>query len=309
MDEYIKKYLKEKNITSKHSAVSIKNNLRRVEKIIDKPFDKWQIKDFENSEKLLDDFTEKYQLNSVIVSISALKSWLIEKDAKEKLVNEYMEILKELIGEKENHVNKQELTSEEKELGEDFDWEKLQEKSKKYIEANIGKAKGNRLRDLLILSLFSLQPPARLGNYLDMEIRQGKGSKLPDSKNYLMVSGNDYKFIFNKYKTAKHLGKVELKVESSLMKDLLAKYIKERKAQDGKNPDLLDITTSQMSAVLRNVTKKFLPTGITLNPFRHSFATWFMASNPSIEEKEKITKILGQTYKPPRVEKYARRVE
>ena len=52
MDEYIKKYADKKKITSKYSLTSMKSNLRRIEKIIDKDFNKWKISDFKEDEKI-----------------------------------------------------------------------------------------------------------------------------------------------------------------------------------------------------------------------------------------------------------------
>ena len=52
MNEFIEKYSKEKNITSKYSLASMKSNLRRVEKIIDKNFDDWEVDDFKDHENI-----------------------------------------------------------------------------------------------------------------------------------------------------------------------------------------------------------------------------------------------------------------
>jgi len=304
MDEYISAYSEKRGISSKHTISSIKSNLRRVEIIIDKKFKDWKIGDFKDDEKIIDDFVDKYQLNSVIVSISAIKSWLIWNNAPQELIDDYNDIVKDLIKSKDDQVNKQEKSGIEEDLGDDFDWDVLSGKSRKFIEKNIEDANGSKLKNLLILGLFSLQPPTRIGNYLGLEYRKGDGKKLKEDRNYLTEKKNGkYKFIFNKFKTSKYLGKTELSVEDPLLEELLNKYVKTLK---GRNPILFNMNSSQISNTLKSITKRFLKTGITLNPFRHSFISNYMKEEHSIEEKTKIAKILGQTYKVPRMEKYAR---
>ena len=40
--------------------------------------------------------------------------------------------------------------------------------------------------------------------------------------------------------------------------------------------------------------------------FRRIFFTWFLSTNPSVEEKQEVLKLVGQNYKPTQAEKYAR---
>ena len=303
LKKYIEAYSKNKNITSKYSKSSLFSNLKRIETAIDKKFEDWNVSDFKNDEKIIDELSDKYQLNSVIVSISALKSWLIFNKSDEKIIKEYNEALKDMIKIKNDKVNTQEKNEIEKALGDDFDWEIIQSKSKEFIEKNIKNAKNNKLRSLLILGLFSLQPPARLGNYLNMEYRKGDGKKLNTDMNYLTLKNGKYKFIFNNYKTSKYLGKVELEVKNELLEELLTKYLK---TLEGRNPILFSMSSSQMTQILKKTTKKFFKVGITLNTFRHAFATFFMKSDPSIEEKQHIAKVIGQTYRVSRLEQYKR---
>ena len=45
------------------------------------------------------------------------------------------------------------------------------------------------------------------------------------------------------------------------------------------------------------------------NLFRHSFLSWFLSQNPTIEEKKKITRLIGQNLHASRAEKYQRHDE
>tara|TARA_R110000851_G_scaffold317415_2_gene480906 strand:+ start:742 stop:1659 length:918 start_codon:yes stop_codon:yes gene_type:complete len=303
MNEFIEKYSKEKNITSKYSLASMKSNLRRVEKIIDKNFDDWEVDDFKDHEKIIDDLTDKYQLNTVIVTLNAIKVWLIINKKPVKIIEEYGEIIKELGRLKDNTVKEQKKTDVEEELGKDFNFDNMREKIRDYVEENYESSKGTKLKDLLLVSLFSLQPPARIGNYLNMEIKQGVGSSLPKDKNYLMKNKGEYKFIFNKYKTAKHIGQVELEVKDELLKNVITKYLKNI---PGDQEELFESDQSKVTSALIRATKKIFDVGFSLNVFRHSFLTEFLGKNPSIIEKEYMAKIIGQKYEVPRMEKYSR---
>lgn len=304
MDDWLEKYSKSRKITSQYSLASMKSNLKRVEKVIKKDIKDWKIKDFENPEKILDDLVENYSLNTAIVSMSAIKSWLIEENAKASLIEEYTDYIKELTHEKESIVNQQEKTDLEKELDENFEWKNLTKKVKDYIEKNIDKnINKNDLTKLLLIGLYTLQPPARIGNYLNMEIRKGDGKKLSNDKNYLMLKDGKYKFIFNKYKTSKHLGKVELPVTDPLLTKLITKHIEDKK---GRVPIFLNLTQSQVTQFLNSISKKILGVPVSVNVFRHSFLSDFMKRNPSIKEKKEIASIVGQKYRIPRMEKYSR---
>ena len=307
MDDYIDEYAKKKSITSKHSLTTMKSNLRRVEKLIGKKIETWKESDFKDDSKIFDNLVEKYQPNSIIVTLNAIKVWLLINKSSAKIIDEYGKLIKELGQEKDNETNRQKKTAAEEDLGDDFDFEKLRSKVKSYVTEHLPEANTeSKLRQLLLVSLFSLQIPTRIGNYLGMEMRKGEGSKLENNKNYLMKTKTGWKFIFNKFKTSKYLGKVELRVEDKLLQDVLEKYIsKIPRKQDV----LFDATQSQITNNLNSITKKIFNVPFSVNLFRHSFSSWFLSTNPSIVEKEKTAKILGQVYAPSRMEKYARREE
>ena len=303
IQDYIEEYSKKKSITSTYTKKSISSNIKRVEKSIGIKFENWKESDFKNVEKVVDNLVEDYSLNSVLVSISTIKSWLMYHEASEELIKEYNNVVNDLAKEKDNLVDSQKKSKDEEDLGEDFDWKILTEKSRKFIEKNLPTKDKTKLRGLLILGLFSLQEPTRIGNYLDMEYRKMKsGESLPKDKNYLINNNGKFKFIFNTYKTSKYLGQVVLPVEDELLTKLLTDY-----SEFLKNKDIVfGQSSSNISFILKNITKHFLKTGISLNPFRHSYLTWFLKQNPSINEKQRVARIIGQKYTIPRMEKYSR---
>ena len=296
--------MEKKGHTSKETLSSNRNNLKRIERVIKKPFQDWKVKDFEDYEGFMDKLVKDFKLNTVIMTISALKAWLVSQDASSQLIEDYEDLLGEMIEEKEDRVNDQEKTDKEEQLGEYFEWPKLHQASKDYIKENLPKAEGNKLKELALLGVFSLQPPARLGNYVDMEIVEKEPSD--GDKNYLVLKdGAPDHFVFQKYKTAKYLGRTEMEITDPLLAEVLTKQI-ESQIEKGKTT-LFPGQSKTLSTVLSKVTSRFLPVGISLNPFRHSFLTYFMSQNPSINEKVRVTRLMGQKYDVPQAEKYARK--
>jgi len=306
MEEYVKKYMGDKGHSSSHTENTLLRNLKRIEKVFSTPFEKWKVSDYSNPEKVLEELSDLYKLNTVIVTISALKMWLTSKDAPAKLLDKYETELSKLIKEKEEIVYEQKKTPTEEKLGDYFRWPKLEQATKEYLRENSKDARGESLRDLTALALFTLQPPARLGNYLDMEIVNDGEDDGKD--NYLVLEdGAPDRFVFNKYKTAKYLGRTEMKIHSNLLADILTDYLEQLAEKESPDGILFPgWKSTDLSNALKRTTKKYLPVGITLNPLRHSYLSHFLSQNPSINDKKKIANLMGQTYDVPRAEKYAR---
>jgi len=295
----------------------MESSLKRLGKVLDKDIDKIKISDLEDVEGIMDILTEKFSLNTVIQTILAIK--LILKNVKtkkaEKLVEKYHEILNELINERNSNIEKQEKTQSEQDLGDNFEWTKIKELFLDYVkEQDLESLSFSKLRALLMMGLFVLQPPTRLGNYLNMEVRAKPLKNIKKDKNYLFF-GEDPKFVFQDYKTAKILGKIELPIKSKVLMDLIMAYLNKHPQHKTKNhkphefltrEDGTPISQSSFTQTLKGITKKVLGTAISVNTLRHAFLTWFYNQSPSLKEKQKIANLVGQTYKISRMEKYKR---
>jgi hypothetical protein len=69
------------------------------------------------------------------------------------------------------------------------------------------------------------------------------------------------------------------------------------------------MTQSNFTQAQESVSTELLGKKLSTNDFRHIFLSWFLSTNPTIEEKEKIAHVIGQKYKPSRMELYQRRNE
>ena len=79
--------------------------------------------------------------------------------------------------------------------------------------------------DYLILSLYTLIPPRRNLDYMEMFICKNAGTD--EEKNYLEVNmkNEPYKLVFNKFKTSKSAGSQEVTVPDEL-KRIINIYLK-----------------------------------------------------------------------------------
>ena len=316
MDEIIEDYIKNNGSKSSSTKQTLLTGLKRLEKILEKSFDKIRISDFKNPEKIIDKLTDMYSLNTTIGTILSINRFLLFKKAGVKLIGQYREILNELIQERNKGQGKQEFKEGEKENWMDYEDLKnqVEEKADDYLD---NKKSFSDFRNFLILSLFTLIPPARVGNYLNMIKKNGdtmkqKSSSLNKKFNYIVKKDGKYSLVFNQYKTAKILGKVIYDIENEILTDLLNKYFEDYNKDEKNKYFMINVSGKPMTQTnftnsQSSITKKLFKKKITNNMFRRIFFTYFLSTNPSVEEKQRILRISGQNYKVSQVEKYDRK--
>lgn len=313
IDKLVNEYISKNGSSSKSTRVTAKNGFKRIEKILDMPIGEVKEEDLADSSEILDLLLDKYSNNTTIQTLLFIKFLLRELDAPEKLIEEYHEYLLELVADRNAQENSQKKNPAEEALGEDFDYEKMREKFLKEVADMPSNPSFSMARSMLMLGLFLLQPPTRIGNYLDMIIRK-PGQRLKKDTNYLIVGPDEnYKFVFQNYKTAKNLGKIELPVKNDTLKKLITTYLekhpdykKNKISEFIVNPNGGSVSQSNFTQILKSITNKIYGVPGSTNLFRHSFLTWFLSQNPTIDEKKKITRLIGQNLHASRAEKYQR---
>ena len=317
MEEIIEEYMQSNGSTSKSTRSTITQGFKRLEKILKKDFSKIKVKDFANPESVVDKITELYSLNTTIGTILTINRFLEFKKSNETLIQSYKDILNELIQERNGGQSSQEFKEGEEENWIEYEDLKKQvlEKAKEYLNK---KKSFTDFRNFLILSFFTLIPPARVGNYLDMvkkdsSIMKQKIDSLPKKFNYIVKTADTYTLIFNQYKTSKILGKVKYEIQDETLNKLIDKYF-DQYNNDSKNKYfMINVSGKPMSQTgftnaQASITKKLFQKKLTNNMFRRIFFTYFLSTNPSVEEKQRVLRISGQNYKVSQVEKYDRKV-
>ena len=316
MEKIIQEYLESNNSKSKSTKSTITQGLKRLEKILGKDFDDIKISDFKNVTEILDKITDMYSLNTTISTILAINRFLSSKKASENLILQYREVLNELIQQRNGDLGKQKFKEGEEENW--IDYHELKKQVEKLSNDYLTKKKSfTEYRNFLILSLFTLIPPARVGNYLDMvkkddSIMKQKIDSLPKKFNYIVKTGDTYTLIFNQYKTSKVLGKVKYEIKDKILISLIDKYLKDYNNNPKNKFFMINVsgkpmTQTNFTNAQSSITKKLFKKNITNNQFRRIFFTHFLSHNPTVEEKQEVLKISGQNYKPSQVEKYDRK--
>ena len=317
MDAFLEYYKDNNGTSSKHTLTAMRGNLKRISKILDKNIEELNASDFKNVDSIVEEIIDTYSISTSISTILAIISFLKFKDASENIIEDYKDLLNELIQERNKDNNNQELKGEELENW--IEYPELKSKVEKEAQEFLSKKKSfSSYRNFLLMSLLTLQPPTRLGNYLEMVYKnkdnlKNGGRGLMKTKNYILYNNNQenpkYTFIFNKYKTAKTLGQITHEVESDTLNKLLHKWFTDynlKKKNFLVNSNGALTTQTGITNGLESISKKLFNKKLTGNSFRHIFITHFLAQNPSIKEKQETLKLVGQNYKPTQAEKYAR---
>jgi len=323
--EFFKNENPDKSIST---YTTMKYNIIRLQKITNTDIDDLTIDDFVPISSIMDE-VEKYALNTQIQTIMGIKLFLRFKEADTSLITEYNDILKELCNSCKEAIEKNEMTDNEKKNW--IDYPILKQNFKNYFkEIFLESLKNesssgsdyiyyNHVRNILLLSLYILLPPTRIGNYQYMKIREKKkrdAKSLAKSYNYLMDNlDGSYELVFNKYKTSKYIGQISHNIEKdSLLSQILQIYILRRAqfvnrldntaflvAKDKKAMSQTNITDT-----LKYISRKVIGKSISCNLFRHIYISDFSTLNKSIEEKKKVCNFIGQTYEPNMFDKYVR---
>ena len=122
--------------------------------------------------------------------------------------------------------------------------------------------------------------------------------KEPEDKthNYLVVKPRVMKFVFNTYKTQSTFGKQEIPVCKELRKLFI-----EAEVWGAGETLLLNkhsgevFTDAQFSAYLARLTKKLVGKEASSSAFRHAWITHFLESNPTTDERMKMSKMMAHS--------------
>lgn len=147
-----------------------------------------------------------------------------------------------------------------------------------------------RLRDFIILCLYTMIEPRRLQDYIFMKFRNYSDE---EKDNYIDIDNN--KLVFNKYKTSRIYGKQTIDIPKK-MSVILKKYIK--LISDNKLDYLLfDSNFEKLTAPKLNyIINKIFGKSVSVNNIRHSYISEVVLKNmPKLTKLEEISKNMGHS--------------
>ena len=313
MEDFLSDYLSKNHSESQHTRTAMIGNIRRIERMINKPIDEWNVySDFGDVEAFILNLNSKFSYNTSISTIHGILVWLNYMGCDYALIDRYRNYLNDYI-EVRNIMSYDNVMSDE-ERKNWLDYPTLKEKVISLNEKFLGGSHAfTKFRNYMILALYTLAYPVRLGNYIDMRYMNDQTedlTNLPRKYNYI-VKGRDgnYTFIFNKYKTSKTLGQIIYKPENLILQRLLRKWY----ANYNKNNSLFLVNTKGESMSQTNLTNALSSTSLkligkqmSLNTIRQSFITDFLKKENTIKERRRVLKIIGQLYTPSMTDLYVR---
>jgi integrase len=158
------------------------------------------------------------------------------------------------------------------------------------ISINVSKSNYNTFMDFVIVSLYVLHPPVR-ADYANMKFFiDDSFVPVNESENYCVLQTNP-RFVFNKYKTAKHNGTTVIHIESELHDILLdwaeintSNYLLSSYTQY-KN-EFKPFSENTLSKRITSIFMKFADVPVTINTLRHSFVSFMSKNDQEYTQKQ-----------------------
>lgn len=289
-----KKY---KNV-SELTHITFKSTLNRLSKIYPE-LNNGDISGLLDVEATTNKLKESYKLNSIISTISNIIKLLRLKNADNSVISKYQQVLSDSIYDKNQQLDKQELTETRKDKFIDFD--KMQNKvNELYDEYMINYIQFTPFRRFLVFNLFIRNIPVRLGNYLNMKIIRTPTKEPKDYNNkdfnYILLYDNNYIFVFNKYKTSKTYNQKIVKITDNKMIHLINKWLTYNNTKSFIiNYDNSPSNQKNLTADLKHITEELFDKSFSIDLIRSSYITYLYSTNPNLITKCKVSDIMGHS--------------
>jgi hypothetical protein len=126
-------------------------------------------------------------------------------------------------------------------------------------------------KKLLLLSLYTMFPPRRNMDYIDMVVTDRMPGKKPTKMNYMVVMKTKMRMVFEVYKTAGAYGRQVFDVPEDMRKAVL-RFLKTQHWTDEKNRALLGAGLHS-NYITRMLNEVFAPKRISSSMLRHIYAS------------------------------------
>ncbi len=281
--------------TSKATKTTFYQSMKRMERLYEVPMPEIQLRFIDEKDdflKLLDE--SKYSQNTKLTTLTNILKLLKIIDAPLITYNSWLETLKTMTDARQKK-DKEVLKSKLKVLMNFNDIrDQVNKSADKYMQESIDY---DEFENFLILSLFTLQIPVRVSNFVGLKVVDDEAFT-NEKDNFLLVDGEQYKFIFNKYRTSHILGKKEIYVHDENLQFLIDKWLSEYNtdsnnfltiSEDNKRP----MNGRQIQDALEQSTTKLFGSKLSIDNIRSSYMKMIIDLDPEFSQKLDIANILG----------------
>lgn len=275
--------------------ITVKQYLRRLTLINeDKPFRTLSfLRDYDSIVQRLQDKQEGTRISYYTAIIAILSLFPRMNAIKKKYEKDYIDLITKRKAFDESH----EKTEQQKKSMIPMDAVNEKRKQlKEEVEKMNGKDKLTRgefdkVLQHLLVEFYTAIPPRRNQDYAFMYVVDTRPEVMDQSKNYLVMS--EKKFVFNKYKTAKVYGCVQIDIPECLM-DVIQTYLL-RHPENDKDEFVLLVNAdgsevNKLNGITRILNRAFEGC-VGATALRHIFVSDKFAEN--VKEREEVAKAMG----------------
>jgi len=282
--------------TSNATKTTFFQSIRRIERLYGKEMPEIRLSFLDDPEAFVAKLEKsRYSANTKLTTLTNILKLLKIIDAPLVDYNKWLQILKDKTNERQ--TSEAEALKSKLQVLTDFKDIKMlvYDKSGNYI--NNTDMIMEDYRDFLILALFTIQIPVRVSNYVNMKVVDDE-IFTNDKDNFLVVDDENYKFIFNRYRTSHLLGKKELYVKEKTLQYLIDKWLATYN-KDSQNfliqseKNRRPMNGRQIEESIKMITQKLFDTPMTIDNIRASYMKRIADLDPDFQNKLDIANILG----------------
>lgn len=282
--------------TSKATQTTFFQSIRRIERLYNKPMPEIKLAFLDDPEafcSMLD--KSKYSVNTRLTTITNILKLLKIIDAPLVNYNKWLDILKTKTTARQN----EEADNLKKKLAVLTDYKDIKmlvyDKASNYTTSD--DMPMEQFRDFLILALFTLQIPVRISNYVNMRVVDDEVF-VNERDNFLLVTDDEYKFIFNRYRTSHLIGRKVLLVKEKTLQFLIDKWLAtyNKDSQNfliQSNTNRRPMNGKQIEKSIKEISSKLFDTEFSVDNIRASYMKRIADLDPDFQDKLDIANILG----------------
>ncbi len=285
------------NSSSKSTKTTFRQSLKRIEKIYNKPMNQIDLHFVEKPKEFIEMLeASSYSDNTKLATVASILKLLKLIDAPLMIYNEWLSYLKEKTNEK-NDIEDLKLKKKLKVLVDYSSIRSIVENSSVKYESDNNSIPIDEFKNFLIVCLFTLQIPVRVSNYVNLKVVDDEDF-IDDKSNYLLLKDNEYKLIFNKYRTSHILGSKEVNIINPTIQFLIDKWLTEYN-KDSTNFLIQSVKNKrpmngrQISNAFSQGMEKISGTELSIENLRAAYMKHIIDLDPDFQDKLDVAQIMG----------------
>ncbi len=271
-------------------------SLKRIEKLYNLKFPDIKLSFIENPEELIKKMDESnYSENTKLTTITNILKLLKIVDVPLITYNNWLTILKDKT--EDRHARDADKLKDKLSVLVDFKLIRQTVRDKAHTYEQAEDMEMEKYRNFLIFALFSLQIPVRVSNFVGMKVVDNE-SFMDDKSNYLLLKDDEYKMVFNKYRTSHLIGKKTINIANETLKFLLDKWLAKYNTSSPNlfivsNTNRRPMNSKQINEAFKSASKVLMGSELSVDNLRASYMRHIAELDPDLQDKLEIASILG----------------